>query len=181
MWAWRVLLRLAFQGTSFRLSDTRTQGRGTPKEVRTTLLPLSRVLLFLLLLSPPQLYLAPRLTQGQRSVPTRCARPWCPCRVHPSNIFAGGRGRIGRSGHTQPQGSAPGWHRDPSWCSPRSQALVAASGAVGTARAAATQWAPLFLPRRGQAGPRALPQWAAPHSCALRQSSAPPPPLRSAG
>lgn len=93
-----MLLRLAFQGTSFRLSDTRTQGRGTPKEVRTTLLPLSRVLLFLLLLSPPQLYLALRLTQGQRSVPTRCVRPRCPCWVHPSNIFAGGRGGLGDQG-----------------------------------------------------------------------------------
>lgn len=41
-------MRLAFQGTSFCLSDTRTQGRGTPKEVRTALFLLSGVLLLLL-------------------------------------------------------------------------------------------------------------------------------------
>lgn len=88
------------------MSDTRTQGRGTLKEVRATLVPPSRVWLFLLLLSPPQLSLAPRLLQGQRSVPTRCLRPRCSCWVHSSNIFAGGRGGVGGQGTPSPTARA---------------------------------------------------------------------------
>lgn len=119
MWAWRVLQRLAFQGTFFRLSDTRTQGRGTPKEVRTTLVPGSCSFSCSFHLPNPTFpcLSPPPPTQGQRSVPTRRARALVPLLGPFFQHLCGWKGRIGRSGHTQPHGPAP-------WLAQRSELVL---------------------------------------------------------
>lgn len=189
LWAWRVLLRLSFQGTSFRLSDTRTQGRGAPKEAPRNL-PRSSfqgLALSLALFTSPTFPCTPSpphtLIQGQHSVPTCCALAlvlW----LGPSfQHLCGWKGRIGQSGYTQPHRPAPGWHRSelvqPE--EPSSGRSIRGCG-YGPARAEATQWAPLFLPGAARpSGPRALPQWAAPTPAPCAKAPRRPLPCAPAG
>lgn len=143
------MLRPAFQGTSFCLSDTRTQRRGQ-KHPRSSLqgLALSPTRPAL----PYQLSPVPRPNQEQRCVRTRGAQAHEPLPGPSLQLLCDWMERVGRPENTQPpppNRPAPGRHRDPSRRSREAKPQFAASGTVGTARAVATQWAPLFLPQRG--------------------------------
>lgn len=133
----------------------------------------------------------PWLTDPVRAGPCALARNRlrAPRWTYTSSCLPGWKERVGRPGIPHPSQDLL---HSPSFPSPfgtesrpgaaaETQPRSRQRGAVGTARAAATQWAPLFLPRRGGAGPRAPPQWARPPLSRPepKRRAAPPPPLRS--
>lgn len=172
--------------------------RGTLKEVRTALVFLLGVAFLMAPFTFPTLPCAlPHPRRAWRTDPVRAGQ-CAPARSSlcapllgsaPPAVLPGWKERVRRPGIPHPSQDLLHSPSFPSPVGTESRPGAAGGtqpgrgnwGAVGTARAAATQWAPLFLPRRGGAGPRAPPQWARPPLLRPepKRRAAPPPPLRS--
>lgn len=177
--AWRALPRPAFQGTF-----SACQTRGHRGEARSTLVLLSGVSRFLL--HAPLYLINFPLPLVQTKSNAACApgalRPMRPCWVHPCNFFARGWRELGDQRPppptTSPTAQLPAGTEIPAGAAEKPSPGCGIGDCEHGPRCGHSMGPSVPPPARRRAGPRAPPQWAGPLSCALRQSAAPPPPLR---
>lgn len=181
--AWRALLRRLSRA---HLSAYQTLGhRG---EARSTLVLLSRV--WRLLLHAPRYLIHFPLPLVQTKSNAACGpgalRPMRPCWVHPCNFLAGGWRGLGDQRTLPPSPPWPrdpsrpalGRHRDPSRRSREAKAWLRHRGLWARPALRPLNGRLCSSPSAAESGPAGAATMGGPRCCALRQSAAPPPPLR---